>query len=113
MISTDEEGTQIIGKLIENEVDGVYFYKGLDIGTYYLKETRSPKYYITDPNVYKFEVTTEYAHPVVDNVSWDVIEGVTGSFINVNPIVRTTLTDKDTKEHVTSVRKDVTLIDTV
>ena len=112
-IYADAECTEVIGKLIEDAANQRYYYKGLNLGTYYIRETRAPEYYIADPNVYRFDITVTQTKPVVDNFNWIEITGVYGSFINFNPIVSTTLTDSETKEHITSVAKEVTLIDTV
>ena len=100
----DEDCTVEIGKLIEDKEHEVYILSGLGIGTYYIKETVAPEYYTVDPNVYTFSITTEKVHVCVDNVKWDVIDGITGAFMNVNPIVKTTLTDTVTKAHIVAIR---------
>ena len=63
--------------------------------------------------MYSFEITTAAVNATVDNVTWKVIEGVHGEFLNVNPIVKTTLTDDVTKAHIVALRKTITLVDTV
>ena len=117
-IYEDEACTSLITTLNDSnivEVDGVkyYSYKGLYLGTYYIKELSAPEYYETDPNAYEFNITLTQVHATVDNKTWTVVEGVTGEFLNHNPIPRTTLTDNWTLEHVGAVRENITLTDTV
>ena len=104
-------------------IDGeqYYTYRGLGLGTYYLKEVQAPVYYEVDPNAYAFSITTEGTkngfndgtHPLVDNVTWDVIAGVQGDFLNHNTITQTTLTDDWTLDHVGVSDIEVNLTDRV
>lgn len=112
-VYSDPEGTEVIGKLVEDAKNGVYYYRGLGLGTYYIRETVAPEYYEADPNIYEFSITTKNVHPYVDNFTWDVIEGVHGDFVNHNPITGTTLTDSETEDHVGVVTETITLVDTV
>ena len=112
-VYADAEGTKVIGKLVEDAEKQIYTYRGLGLGTYYIRETKAPEFYIEDPNMYSFEITTAAVNATVDNVTWKVIEGVHGDFLNVNPIVKTTLTDDVTKAHIVALRKTITLVDTV
>ena len=125
-IYSDEACTNAVATFDDSsvvEINGVkyYHYKGLYLGDYYLVETDAPEYYETDNNVYPFSITLEGTpnglgdgtHPVVDNKTWEVIPGVAGEFINHNPIIKTTLVDKDTQEHVVVVKDTITLVDTV
>lgn len=112
-IYKDEDCTVIVGKLVENTEKQRYEYRGLDIGKYYIKETIAPEYYIEDPNTYAFEITTSATHATVDNIDWKPEDGIRGEFLNFNPIVKTTLTDTETKTHIVALRKTITLVDTV
>lgn len=112
-VYSDAECTKVIGTLIEDVENEIYYFKGLGLGTYYIRETKAPEYYIEDPNTYSFEITTKAVHATVDNFDWNVIEGVHGDFLNVNPIVKTTLTDTVTGAHIVAVRETITLVDTV
>ena len=112
-VYADAEGTKVIGKLVEDTEKQIYTYRGLSLGTYYIRETKAPEFYIEDPNMYSFEITTAAVNATVDNVTWKVIEGVHGDFLNVNPIIKTTLTDDVTKAHIVALRKTITLVDTV
>ncbi len=113
VIYKDEDCTVMVGKLVENTKDQVYEYRGLGIGKYYIKETVAPEYYIEDPNTYSFEITTKAIHVTVDNIDWKPELGIRGNFLNFNPIVKTTLTDTETKGHIVALRKTITLVDTV
>ena len=112
-IYRDEDCKEIVGKLVENTENQRYEYRGLGIGKYYIKETIAPEYYIEDPNTYAFEITTTAIHATVDNIDWKPEDGIRGEFLNFNPIVKTTLTDTDTKVHVVTLKKTITLVDTV
>lgn len=112
-IYKDEECKVVVGKLTENTEKQRYEYRGLDIGKYYIKETIAPEYYIEDPNTYAFEITTSATHATVDNIDWKPEDGIRGEFLNFNPIVKTTLTDTETKTHIVALRKTITLVDTV
>lgn len=112
-VYSDAEGTKVIGKLVEDTEKQIYTYRGLGLGTYYIRETKAPEFYIEDSNMYSFEITTVAVNATVDNVTWNVIEGIRGDFLNVNPIVKTTLTDDVTKAHIVALRKTITLVDTV
>ncbi len=112
-IYKDEDCTVIVGKLVENTEKQRYEYRGLGIGKYYLKETVAPEYYIEDPNTYDFEITTTATYATVDNIDWKPEDGIRGEFLNFNPIVKTTLTDTETKGHIVALRKTITLVDTV
>lgn len=109
----DKNCTNVIGKLIEDTDNEIYTYRGLGLGTYYICETKSPEFYIEDPNVYSFSITLDSPTAKVDNFDWEVIEGVHGDFLNFNPIVKTTLTDTVTKKHIVALRETITLVDTV
>ena len=113
VIYADAEGTKVIGKLVEDAENQIYTYRGLGLGTYYIKEVTAPEYYIADPNMYSFDITTTKVHAVVDNFDWEKVEGVHGDFLNFNPIVKTTLTDTVTKQHIVAIRETITLVDTV
>lgn len=113
VIYSDAECTNVVGTLVEDTAKQIYSYRGLGLGTYYIRETKAPEFYIADPNAYSFEITTAATHAIVDNFGWKVINGIHGDFLNVNPIVKTTLTDDVTKTHIVALRKTVTLVDTV
>jgi len=112
-IYKDEDCTEIVGKLVENTEKQRYEYRGLGIGKYYIKETLAPEYYIEDPNTYDFEITTNATYATVDNIDWKPEDGIRGEFLNFNPIIKTTLTDTETKSHIVALRKTITLVDTV
>ena len=100
--------------LTDEDGDGIYLLEGMPIDHSYLViETEAPEFYETDPNYYGFRLTPKVRDYTVDNMSWPVVEGVYGEFLNHNPIVGTTLTDSETQEHVTVVREEITLVDTV
>jgi|GEM_PF-2985865 len=100
--------------LTDEDGDGIYLLEGMPLDKSYLVvETDAPEYYETDPNYYPFSLTPAKRDVTIDNVQWKVVKGVPGEFLNHNPIIGTTLTDKETKEHVTIVRETITLIDTV
>ncbi len=100
--------------LTDEDGDGIYLLEGMPLDKSYLVvETDAPEYYETDPNYYPFSLTPTKRDVTIDNVQWKVVKGVPGEFLNHNPIIGTTLTDKETKEHVTIVRETITLIDTV
>ncbi len=113
VIYADEDCTKVVATLVEDPANERYYFKGLGIGTYYIKETKAPEYYIEDPNVYSFEITTKDVNVTVDNFDWDVIEGIHGDFLNFNPIVKTTLTDTVTGTHIVALQETITLVDTV
>ena len=100
--------------LTDDDGDGIYSLDGMPLDHSYLViETEAPEYYETDPNYYGFRLDPEVRNFTVDNMSWTLIEGVAGEFLNHNPITRTTLTDAETLEHMTIVRENITLVDTV
>lgn len=112
--SYDSNDTVYCEALIDDDGDGIYLLEGMPIDHSYLViETEAPEYYETDPNYYAFELNPRDRDITVDNMTWPVVEGVHGEFLNHNPIVGTTLTDAETFEHVTIVRENITLIDTV
>ena len=79
---------------------GIISLEHIPRGQYLVKETAAPEYYEVDPNYYVVTISHDKLNWVVDNITWAAIEGVTGEFINHNPIVGTTLTDVATVEHV-------------
>ena len=94
--------------------DGVYLLEGIPLDKSYLVvEKEAPEFYETDPNYYSFTLTPSSRNVTIDNVKWKVVEGVPGEFLNHNPIIGTSLTDTETKEHVTTVQESITLVDTV
>ena len=110
------EGTDTVycETLTDDDGDGIYTLEGMPLDHSYLViETEAPEYYETDPNYYGFRLDPEVRSYTVDNMSWTPIEGVAGEFLNHNPITRTTLTDAETLTHVTVVRENITLVDTV
>ena len=110
----DDKDTVYLEELTDEDGDGIYLLEGMPLDKSYLVvETDAPEYYETDPNFYPFSLTPSMRNVTIDNVQWKVIEGVPGEFLNHNPIVATTLVDKETEEHVTVVRETITLIDTV
>lgn len=112
-VFADEECTVFVGILTEDSDNERYVFKGLGLGTYYIKELTAPEYYVEDPNVYSFEISTEDVNVIVDNFDWDVIDGMHGDFLNINPIVSTTLTDTVTNTHIVALQETITLVDTV
>ncbi|MBR3032213.1 MAG: VaFE repeat-containing surface-anchored protein [Clostridiales bacterium] len=110
----DSPDTVYLEALTDEDGDGIYLLEGMPLDKSYLViETEAPEYYETDPNYYSFKLTPSKRDVTVDNVTWKVVEGVPGEFLNHNPIIGTTLVDKETEEHVTVVREKITLIDTV
>ena len=100
--------------LSDENGDGVYLLEDMPLDKSYLvQEMEAPEFYETDPNIYAFTLTPKNRDVVVDNMSWDVTEGTQGEFLNLNPIVGTSLVDKKTEEHLTVIDKEVTLVDTV
>lgn len=110
----DDKDTVYLEELTDPDGDGIYLLEGMPLDKSYLVvETDAPEYYETDPNFYPFSLTPSMRNVTIDNVQWKVVEGVPGEFLNHNPIVGTTLVDKETEEHITIVRETITLIDTV
>ncbi|SEW38053.1 LPXTG-motif cell wall anchor domain-containing protein [Ruminococcaceae bacterium KH2T8] len=112
--SYDDGDTVYVEVLTDDDGDGIYLLEEMPIDHSYLViETEAPEYYETDPNYYGFRLTPRVRDYTVDNMTWPVVEGIQGEFLNHNPIVGTTLTDAETLEHVTIVREEITLVDTV
>ena len=89
-VYADADCTQVIGVLTENTAEQTYSYRGLGLGTYYLKETAAPEGFEIDPNAYEFEVTTTQVHPVVMNFM-AYKYNVDGAFVDVE--IHTTAND--------------------
>lgn len=89
-VYADEACTQVVGVLTENTAEQTYSYRGLGLGTYYLKETVAPEGFEIDPNAYEFEVTTTQVHPVVMNFM-AYKYNVDGAFVDVE--IHTTAND--------------------
>lgn len=89
-VYADADCTQVIGALTENTAEQTYSYRGLGLGTYYLKETAAPEGFEIDPNAYEFEVTTTQVHPVVMNFM-AYKYNVDGAFVDVE--IHTTAND--------------------
>ena len=110
----DEKDTVHCDELKDTDGDGIYLLENMPLDRSYLViETEAPEFYETDPNYYSFSLTPTMRNVTIDNKDWKVIEGVPGSFLNHNPIIKTTLVNATTQEHVTVVRETVKLIDTV
>ena len=110
----DEKDTVYCDTLEDTDGDGIYLLENMPLDRSYLViETEAPEFYETDSNYYPFSLTPTMRNVTIDNKDWKVIEGVPGSFLNHNPIIKTTLVDATTQEHVTVVRETVKLIDTV
>ena len=110
----DSRDTVYCDALTDDDGDGIYVLEGMPLDHSYLViEIEAPEYYETDPNYYGFRLTPKDREYTVDNMTWPVVEGVHGEFLNHNPIIGTTLTDSETLEHVAIVRETITLIDTV
>ena len=110
----DEKDTVYCEELKDTDGDGIYLLENMPLDRSYLViETEAPEFYETDSNYYPFSLTPTMRNVTIDNKDWKVIEGVPGSFLNHNPIIKTTLVDATTQEHVTVVRETVKLIDTV
>ena len=97
----------------DSDGDGIYVLEDLPVGAYTVKETVAPKYYEIDPNTYNFSISSKNPDVTVDNVTWTVIKGTVGDFIDVSPIHKTTAWGKDTGEHVAQSDTSVTIVDTV
>ena len=88
----DQACTQKVGILTEDTANEIYSYKGLGLGTWYLKETKAPTGFEVDPNVYAFEVKLDDVHPVVVNfMSYKY--NIDGAFVDVE--LRTTSFDPE------------------
>lgn len=89
-VYSDAACTQVVGVLTEDTANETYSYKGLGLGTYYLKETKAPTDFEVDPNAYEFEVTLNQVHPVVVNfMSYKY--NIDGAFVDVE--IHTTAND--------------------
>lgn len=89
-VYSDAACTQAVGVLTEDTANETYSYKGLGLGTYYLKETKAPTDFEIDPNAYEFEVTLNQVHPVVVNfMSYKY--NIDGAFVDVE--IHTTAND--------------------
>lgn len=89
-VYSDEACSQVVGVLTENTAEETYSYRGLGLGTYYLKETKAPTGFEIDPNTYEFEVTLDQVHPVVMNFM-AYKYNVDGAFVDVE--IHTTAND--------------------
>ena len=85
----DLDCKEIIGEF--KDKDGVYKFKGLSLGTYYLKELKAPSGYEADPGVYPFEITKDVPDVTVGNRLGIKYEQ-DGKFVNCT--LRTTARDK-------------------
>lgn len=116
-VYTDEACTNEFATLIEDATNKCYYYKGLGLNTYYLKEVSVPDNYETDPTAYEFRVTTDDIHPVVDNLEWRVLNQYnttdTNVFVNLDTVIKTTLVDDQTKDHIATVADTIKLVDTI
>lgn len=116
-VYTDEACTNEFATLIEDATNKCYYYKGLGLNTYYLKEVSVPDNYETDPTAYEFRVTTDNIHPVVDNLEWRVLNQYnttdTNVFVNLDTVIKTTLVDDQTKDHIATVADTIKLVDTI
>ena len=92
---------------------GIISLEHMPRGQYIVKETAAPEYYETDPNYYVVTISLDKLNWVVDNITWAAITGVSGEFVNRNPIIGTSLTDVATVEHVGVNIEVANLIDVV
>lgn len=66
-IETDNEGNITNGTTLTSGEDGVFIIKGLDSGTYYLKETKAPEGY----NLLTNEIQLDIIATTVNDQSWE------------------------------------------
>ena len=85
----DEECHDMIGRLSDN--NGIYSYKGLDVGKYYLVESEAPEGYERDPEVYPFEIKYDDPDVVVENALAGKYK-LEGKFVNCS--IHTSARDK-------------------
>jgi len=110
---TYDENVDTIYAVRTTTSTGIISLENIPRGQYLVKETAAPEYYEVDPNYYVVTISLDKLNWVVDNITWAAIEGVTGEFINHNPIVGTTLTDVATVEHVGVNTDTAHLVDVV
>ena len=119
--------TTEVGKLVEIE-EGVYRLDNIRYGTYFLKETKAPQYFVLDENFYEFKIendgdvitisnnntsvfinTPEEGSIRINKTSYDgKLEGfsfrVTGTAFTGEKYDQTFVTDKDGKINITGLR---------
>ena len=60
---------------VESDANGKLNFKGLDVGTYYLKETSAPVGYIASTTTYKIEISAAFKQRAVEETLTDTING--------------------------------------
>lgn len=103
---TDSECTKLYsnanfaqGTVITSDTNGLLNIKGLDAGTYYLKETKAPEGYVTIQNAAKFEIIPTYATEDVTDADGATYKPLLSYKVKVNDSTESTYTfDNGTKK---------------
>lgn len=100
----DEKLTKVVKTAVSSSEDtnkGSVVFKGLKEGTYYLKETKAPSTYQLTENVYKIEITANYA-----STNNDQLKTLTSYTIKVT----NTKDSNDTRTFTYSSKEETTMV---
>ncbi|MCQ2528796.1 MAG: VaFE repeat-containing surface-anchored protein [Saccharofermentans sp.] len=105
----------LISRITDNG-DGIYTYKGLEQGEYYIKELEAPVGYIIDENSYYFNVSEWNPDWVIDNRNHGKDSYICddyGLFVEYKPVIQTELTNNKDRSHEVEAKAVVQLTDKV
>ena len=91
------------GTIIRSDANGLLNIKGLDAGTYYLKETKAPDGYVTIKDAAKFEIIPTYATEDVTDTDGATYKPLLSYKVMVNDTTASTYTFDNGTKKITKV----------